>query len=277
MPSTTSSNGDPARGVRLRIEEQLDVADALAVRPAEIAPRQFGEIVAGEQHGHGRVVEVEERLQVVEVVLSRELGHAGVRQFDAVARGELERELGLQCALDVEVELGLGQGEQRFIGQCAVGHGYDPATDVRRSAGGARREPSADAQQDLPAVRRRLHPPMGGRGILDVEHRVDDRADAALGQQRPDVLADGRDDRRPFGERTRPQGRAVQRRTLAHQQPHVDGGRFPVPDRDGEDAAADGQSLQVAGDVRTAHDVEDDVDAAPVGERADASTKSWSR
>ena len=71
---------------------------------------------------HARVVDVEERLQVGEHVGARcTASDVGVRQRDAVAPGELEHQLGLERALDVEVQLGLGQHGR-------LDHALDPPT-----------------------------------------------------------------------------------------------------------------------------------------------------
>ena len=58
--------------VRLRIEEDLDVHDAVGMRTAQIGHRQCVEIVLVAQHVGPGIVEVEEGLQVAEVIRPRQ-------------------------------------------------------------------------------------------------------------------------------------------------------------------------------------------------------------
>ena len=106
-PSITVSNGDPARRVRLRVEEHLGVDDVLRAGLAEVRHREVVEVLLGAQHAHALVVDGEERGEVVEVVRRPHLLDRRVRQLEAVAGGELELQLGLERALDVQVQLGL--------------------------------------------------------------------------------------------------------------------------------------------------------------------------
>lgn len=113
--------GDAARGVRLRVEEDLRVAHVLGVGLGRVGRRQVVEVLLGTEHGHALVVDGEEAGQVVEVVRGPQRGLVGVRQLDAVALGERELETGLQGALDVQMQLALGQpGDERVDGR---GHG----------------------------------------------------------------------------------------------------------------------------------------------------------
>jgi hypothetical protein len=96
-------DGDAARGVCLRVEEDLGMPHAVRARPLEVGTRQVAEVALGLQHGHALVVDVEERLQVAERVGRAQLLDAREAQRDAVARGQLEHQLGLERALDVEV------------------------------------------------------------------------------------------------------------------------------------------------------------------------------
>ena len=100
---------DAARGVRLRVEEDLGVPYALLLGAREVGVGEVGEVVLGAQHGHQRVVEVQERLEIGEGVGAAQLVLGGVGQRDAVALGEREGQLGLQGALDVQMQLRLGQ------------------------------------------------------------------------------------------------------------------------------------------------------------------------
>src|SRR5262249_21336181 len=73
------------------------------------------------------VVEVEERLEVRELVSGADIGHRAVGQGDAVFCRETEHHLGLEGALDVEVELDLGEAaDQPVAGRVDCGHGGLP-------------------------------------------------------------------------------------------------------------------------------------------------------
>ncbi len=111
---------DAARGVRLRVEEDLGVPYALLLGTGEVGVGEVGEVVLGAQHGHQRVVEVQEGLEIGEGVGAAQLVLGGVGQRDAVALGEREGQLGLQGALDVQMQLRLGQ---RRGGGCGGGGG----------------------------------------------------------------------------------------------------------------------------------------------------------
>ena len=57
-----------AARVRLRVEEQLDVAHVVPRRPLEVRPRQVVEVLHVLEHVRALVIDVEEALEVVEVV-----------------------------------------------------------------------------------------------------------------------------------------------------------------------------------------------------------------
>ena len=65
--------------------------------------------------------------------------------------------------------------------------------------------------------------------------------------------------------RARPQRRGVHRRPLAHQLPEVELGLRAALHADGDQPPAEGQGVDVAGQVLGAHVVEDDVDPGAVG------------
>lgn len=111
---------DAARGVRLRVEEDLGVPYALLLGAGEIGIGEVGEVVLGAQHGHQRVVEVQEGLEIGEGVGTAQFVLGGVRQLDAIALGEREGQLGFQSALDVQMQLRFGQ---RLVGGCGGGGG----------------------------------------------------------------------------------------------------------------------------------------------------------
>ena len=116
QPREHGGEGDAARGVALRIEEDLGVHHALRVRLVEIGLRQVPKIPGVAQHGGAGVVHVEELLQVREPVCAAQVLDARVGEHDAVLRGEPEGELRLEGALDVDVEFGLGQPPDIFLG-----------------------------------------------------------------------------------------------------------------------------------------------------------------
>ena len=60
----TTSSGTPAAGVRLRVDEDLGVPDALRGGAREVGVSEVGEVLRPLQHGRQLVVQVEEGLQV---------------------------------------------------------------------------------------------------------------------------------------------------------------------------------------------------------------------
>ena len=112
-PSITVSHRHAARGVRLRVEEHLGVHHVVGRGAFEIGPGHVVEILLVQQHAGAGVVDVEEALQVGEGVGAAQLFHARVGNGDAVALRQREDQLGLERALDVDVQLGLGHGAQQ--------------------------------------------------------------------------------------------------------------------------------------------------------------------
>ncbi len=97
------------RGMCLRVEEHFHVADVLARYLAEILHREVVEILRGEQHAHAFVIRVQERGEVIELVGGPHLLLTGVRQLHAIARGELEFEIGFQGTFNMQMQLNFGQ------------------------------------------------------------------------------------------------------------------------------------------------------------------------
>ncbi len=120
QPADDLGQRDAAGQVHLRVEEHLDPRHPVRPRPGEVGRGEIGEVLRRAQHGHALVVQAEERAQVAERVRAPQRLDVPVRERHAVARGELERELGLERPLDVQVELGLGQGDDLRAGD---GHG----------------------------------------------------------------------------------------------------------------------------------------------------------
>src|SRR5690606_16486418 len=97
-------HGDPARQVRLRVEEDLRVPHALRGGAGEVGVGEVLEVPLRAQHRHQLVVQVEEGLKVLEPVrVAQRLG-AGEGQGEAVAGGEAEDQLGFERAFDVQVQ-----------------------------------------------------------------------------------------------------------------------------------------------------------------------------
>ena len=118
MPPTTSANGTPLRHVALGIEEHLHVPGAVRRDAAHVGRRQVVEVLLGDQDRDSVEVDVQEVLEVAEAVLGAALLRRRARQLDAVAAAELQQQFGLERALDVQVQLRLGQatdelGERR--------------------------------------------------------------------------------------------------------------------------------------------------------------------
>jgi hypothetical protein len=86
----------------------LGVDDVLGTGLLEVGHGQVVEVLLLQQHAHALVVHGQEGGQVVEVVGGPHLLHRAVGELQAVAGGQLELELGLQRALEVEMQLGLG-------------------------------------------------------------------------------------------------------------------------------------------------------------------------
>src|SRR5882672_4566339 len=93
--------------MRLRIEEDLGVHDAVGAGALEVGLRHRVEVLLVAQHGRPGVVEIEERLQIVEGVGAPQRVDRRILQVDAMLAREGEHHLGLERALDVQVQLGL--------------------------------------------------------------------------------------------------------------------------------------------------------------------------
>ena len=136
-------------------------------RLREVGEREVAEVVGGDEHAHRRVVDGEEAGERVELVGRLDLLDGRLGQLDAVAAGELELQLGHERALEVQVQLALGQagdelgqvdrGGVRCVHGRTVGAGYDRACEVSRSAQnrGVPADLSAHAVHPTVVVRRR--------------------------------------------------------------------------------------------------------------------------
>ena len=148
QPADHGVDRDATRGMRLRIEEQLRVDHPIGVRAREVRHRERVKIGAIAKHVAAGVIEVEKRLQVVERVGGAECLDRRIRQLDPVLAGEREHHLGLERALDVEVELDLGQAADQAVA-CRVQHqGNIPIAGASRRGYG-RRPMAEPATPDL--------------------------------------------------------------------------------------------------------------------------------
>jgi hypothetical protein len=98
---------DASSQVGLGVEEDLGVSDTLVRGSLEIGHREVKEVELGYQDGAAVVVEIEERLEIVEYIGAAGTRYVLVVRGHAVANGELEHQLGFQRSFDVDVELGL--------------------------------------------------------------------------------------------------------------------------------------------------------------------------
>ncbi len=86
--------------------------------------RHVVKILLGLEHQRTGVVDVQKILQVVEHVGPAQGVHVRVSHGDAVALGQRKHQLGLQRALNVHVQLGLGHLAQQ-VGQAPGRNGFD--------------------------------------------------------------------------------------------------------------------------------------------------------
>ena len=115
---------DPAIGMRLRIEENLDMPHIFPRHAREIGPGQLEEILFVQQDLRALIVDVQERLQVREGVGRTDIVDRPERQLEFVALGEREHQLRLERAFDVQVKFHLRQGlDKACVGRRVLGHG----------------------------------------------------------------------------------------------------------------------------------------------------------
>ncbi len=97
----------PPPGVRLRIEEHLDVAHVLRMRLGEVGEGQVEEIRLMDENPHALVINFEKGGQVVEIVGCSHLRRIFVRERHAIPFCELEFHFGLERALDMHMQFAL--------------------------------------------------------------------------------------------------------------------------------------------------------------------------
>jgi hypothetical protein len=107
----------------LRVEEDLSVSHPLAYGPLQVRGGEFGEVAFGDEHAAAGVVDVEERLEIAEHVRAADRVDVGERQRDTVAARELEHDVRLKGAFDVEVKFGFRERDEAGLeGIVSVGH-----------------------------------------------------------------------------------------------------------------------------------------------------------
>ena len=85
---------------------------------AQVGRRQLEEVPLAQQHGRAAVVQVQKGAQVGEPVGGAGFVGVGVGHVHAVAGAEGEHQLGLEGALDVQVQLGFGDAaHEGFVAQ----------------------------------------------------------------------------------------------------------------------------------------------------------------
>src|SRR5581483_11298012 len=97
---------DPVSQVGLRVEEDLGPAYAGRRGPGQVRPGQVVEVLLELEHAQVGVVQAEEGRQAVEAVRGPQLVHVKDRHPGAVPRGQADQQLGLERALDMDVQLG---------------------------------------------------------------------------------------------------------------------------------------------------------------------------
>ncbi len=100
-------------GMRLRIEEYLDMRDVLGRDFLQISESQIKKILPRSQHGHPGVIEVKKFLQRIEAVSIPDRLDAGIRQRHAISPRERHHHLGFQRALDVKMQFRLRHGRNK--------------------------------------------------------------------------------------------------------------------------------------------------------------------
>ena len=103
-----------AARVRLRIEEDLRVADVLRACARQIGAGEVMEIAFRQERAGRLVIEVEEILQVLEIIRRPQRLDGGIGQINPISFGKREDHLRLQRALDMQVELGFRQAVDEF-------------------------------------------------------------------------------------------------------------------------------------------------------------------
>jgi len=95
--------------VRLRIEEDFGMHHAISMRPLEISERKIVEILLGPQHAGAGIINVEKVLKAGKAIGGTHLFNRGEGNVDPIATCKGEHLLGFEAALDMKMQLGLGE------------------------------------------------------------------------------------------------------------------------------------------------------------------------
>ena len=107
------------------VEEDFGVNHPVGRRTFEVGQHQLAKIGPGDEHRGAGVIHVEKGLQAVKGVRRLQRRLVGIGQAHPVAPRQRKRQLRLEGAFDVHMQLGLGhaKGEIERIGGNADGHG----------------------------------------------------------------------------------------------------------------------------------------------------------
>lgn len=108
-----------ARGVGLRVEHDLGMDHAIGCRAIEISRGKVVEVALGAQYFRTLIIDIEKVLQPREAVGGANLIDARERDRDLIALGQCEHQLRLEAALDMKMELSLGQASDEAV---EIGH-----------------------------------------------------------------------------------------------------------------------------------------------------------
>jgi cysteine desulfurase family protein (TIGR01976 family) len=258
-PSSTSRRATPGRASRC--------ASAAAGRPSSGTPPS-GACGAGlarrvralHRAGRRRAAHVEARTDALALPPWERLGEDDCRRLRALVR-PLSTAVGRPAAS--------ASSSRRHAGLSTVRRSRTrTSASTSRSGAGRPRSGGAD-QHDLADVGAGLQHPVRLRGLLERQHPVDDGPHLARLDRRPDVLPHRRDDRRLLVSRPGPQRGREDRPALDEQRAEVELAPAAALQADDHEAAADGQDVDVAGQVARPHVVEHDVGAGTARHLAD--------
>ena len=98
----------------LRIKKDLGMHHMVGGCALKVSPGQVIKILGLLQHAGPRVVNIQKTLQIGERIGLAHRSHICMGQSHLVAPCQLKHQLGLQAALDVQMQFGLGHGTQQF-------------------------------------------------------------------------------------------------------------------------------------------------------------------
>ena len=90
--------------MHLRIEEDLRMPYPVRIRPCEIGEHEILKIVLGLQRLHQRIVELEERLQILEFILRSQAVDIRPRQCHSIAVRQRQCKLRFERSLDMQMQ-----------------------------------------------------------------------------------------------------------------------------------------------------------------------------